>query len=127
MGRVDLGGQHKKLIEAAEHWVTGGTPKSPPSDLAEAAKAFGVILPAELTRQPSRDFLVLAENWPTVMMFERMETQWRAGPGGAIGLDYSVLLGDGGLFSLYGVRHRRAMLDDLRIMEVAALNKMREA
>ena len=124
---MHLGGQHKKLIEAAEHWVTGGTPKSPPPDLAEAAKAFGVILPAELTTQPSRDFLVLAENWPTVMMFERMETQWRSGPGGAIGLDYSVLLGPDGLFSLYGVRHRRAMLEDLRIMEVAALNKMREA
>ena len=107
--------------------MTGGTPKSPPSDLAEAAKAFGVILPAELTPQPPQDFLVLAENWPTVMMFERMETQWRVGTGGAIGLDYSVLLGPDGLFSLYGVRHRRAMLEDLRIMEVAALNKMREA
>lgn len=107
--------------------MTGGTPKSPPSDLAEAAKAFGVILPAELTLQPPRDFLVLPGNWHTVMMFERMETQWRAGPGGAIGLDYSVLLGPDGLLSLYGVRHRRAMLDDLRIMEVAALSKMREA
>lgn len=105
--------------------MTSGTPESPPSDLAEAAKAFGVILPAELTTQPSQDFLVLAENWSTVMMFERMETQWRVGASGAIGLDYNVLLGPEGLFSLYGVRYRRAMLDDLQIMEVAALNKMR--
>ena len=121
------GSQRGKLIEAAEYWVTGGTSKGPPSDLTDAARAFGVILPEDLTPQPPQDFLVLPANWRTVMMFERMETQWRSGPGGAIGLDYSVLLGSDGLFSLYGVRHRRAMLEDLRIMEVAALNKMREA
>ena len=57
-------------------------------------------------------------------MFFRIATQWRTGPGGAIGLDYSILLGPGGLFSLYQVADPAAMLEDLQVMEAAALGVM---
>jgi len=30
-------------------------------------------------------------NWPAFLLFNRMSTQWRAGAGGAIGLDYSCI------------------------------------
>jgi len=36
-------------------------------------------------------------------------------------MKYEVLLCSGGLFDLYNVEDRRTMLEDLRIMEAAAL------
>jgi hypothetical protein len=39
-------------------------------------------------------------------------------------MKYEVLLCSGGLFDLYNVKDRRAMLEDLRIMEAAALGEI---
>lgn len=56
------------------------------------------------------------------MMFLRMQTQWTVSMAGYVGLRYDVLLHSGGLFDLYCVEDRRAMLEGLRIMESAALS-----
>lgn len=67
--------------------------------------------------------------WPdcaqAVQLFNRMQTQWRAGSGGAFGLDY---------LAAYPLLDRMAqdkdewdsLLDDLRVMEDEALAAMHE-
>ena len=66
-------------------------------------------------------FEVWPENWNTVVMWCRVQTQWRTSAGGAIGLDYSVLAW---LFNMYAVDDPRALLEDLQAMEGAALAAM---
>ena len=68
--------------------------------------------------------IVWEENWETVLMFLRMQTQWMVTFGGVTGLKYEVLLSAGGLFDIYNVENRREMLEDLKIMEAAALTEM---
>ena len=63
------------------------------------------------------------QNWETVLMFLRMQTQWNVSMSGFVGLKYEVLLGAGGLFDLYNVDNRVAMLEDLKVMEAAALKE----
>ena len=63
------------------------------------------------------------QNWETVLMFLRMQTQWNVSMSGFVGLKYEVLLGAGGLFDLYNVSNRVAMLEDLKVMEAAALKE----
>jgi hypothetical protein len=61
---------------------------------------------------------------PALRLLQLMATQWRIGPGGASGLDYGVL---------FELMRRQPIaddlwnetLDDLRIMEMAALKEMR--
>ncbi|MFZ9654547.1 MAG: DUF1799 domain-containing protein [Limnohabitans sp.] len=73
---------------------------------------------------PKDDFEVWEENWPTVEMFLRIQTQWRvAGGMGAayVGLDYQAVAW---MFSLYNVEQPRQMLEDLQVMEAAALTAL---
>lgn len=55
------------------------------------------------------------------MMFLRMQTQWNVTMGGYVGLKYEVLLGAGGLMSLYDIENPRELLEDIQVMEAAAL------
>jgi hypothetical protein len=64
------------------------------------------------------DCYVWPENWPALLMFLRMETQWRIGFGGREGLDYSVLEW---LLKLYPEDNPRQLFEDLRVMEAAIL------
>ena len=41
--------------------------------------------------------------------------------GGYVGLKYEVLLGAGGLMSLYDIENPRELLEDIQAMEAAAL------
>ena len=66
---------------------------------------------------------VWPENWIAWSLFETLQTQWRAGPGGAIGLDYSVLADE--------LRSRDIPHDDhewlraeVRVMEATALQEI---
>jgi hypothetical protein len=68
--------------------------------------------------------VVWDENWDAVMMFLRMGTQWQMTMAGYSGMKYEVLLCAGGLFDLYDVKDRRGMLEDLQIMETAALAEL---
>jgi len=81
------------------------------------AAAFNVTIEEE---EPEL-FEVFPENWPVVQMFLRLQTQWRVGGMGLIGLDYGVAQW---LFSLYAVEDPTAMLEDLQVMEEAVLTAM---
>tara|TARA_B100001173_G_scaffold292513_1_gene284775 strand:- start:2282 stop:2545 length:264 start_codon:yes stop_codon:yes gene_type:complete len=72
-------------------------------------------------------FEVWEENWETVVMFLRMQTQWTVTMGGYVGLKYEVLLGASGLMSLYDVSNPREMLEDLQVMEAAALSELNKS
>ncbi len=73
------------------------------------------------------EFIVYEENWKTVEMFMRMQTQWNTSMGGFLGLKYEVLLVSGGLFDLYNVHKRRDVLEGLQIMEAAALSELNKS
>ena len=84
---------------------------------------LGIRLPAA----PPPDgatYEVWDENWETVLMFLRMQTQWNTTMAGYLGLKYDVLLMSGGLFDLYCIKDRAAMLEDLQVMESAALSEL---
>lgn len=51
-------------------------------------------------------------------MFLRAQTQWRTTMNGLLGLDYGVLAW---LFKMYAVEDPRALLEDLQVMEAAAM------
>ena len=53
-----------------------------------------------------------------VEMFLRVQTQWRTTMSGVIGLDYAALQW---LFRLYEVEEPRSLLEDLQVMEAAAM------
>lgn len=69
------------------------------------------------------------ELWPDVSpaasVFSRITTQWRAGPSGIYGLDYSVLPF---MFRMCEIRKSDwpDLLDDIREMEDAVLSKINE-
>lgn len=78
---------------------------------------LGVVLPNE--ELPSKDFEVWPENWPALQMFLRVQTQWRVGMNGLIGLDYGAVAW---LLSLYSeTDQHRELLEALQIMEGAVL------
>jgi len=54
-------------------------------------------------------------------MFLKLETQWRTGPRGLLGLDYRVAEW---LFSLYQTTRPRELLEDLRVMELTFLGEL---
>tara|TARA_B100002019_G_scaffold260532_1_gene246693 strand:- start:124 stop:399 length:276 start_codon:yes stop_codon:yes gene_type:complete len=74
----------------------------------------------------SQDFEVWEENWETVQMFLRVQTQWNVSMDGLVGLKYEVLLGSGGLFDLYNVKNRTDVLERLQVMEATALTELRK-
>ncbi len=89
---------------------------------------MGIELPPEPKEEKKeKDFVVYEENWETVSMFLRMQTQWDTTMGGYAGLRYEVLLLSGGLFDLYNVDKRRDMLEGLQIMEAAALPELNKS
>ena len=58
------------------------------------------------------------------MIFCNMQTQWTTSFGGFVGLRYEVLLMQGGMFDLYNITDRRKILEELQIMEAAALKEL---
>jgi hypothetical protein len=75
---------------------------------------FGLALP----EQPPTDFEVWEENWLALEMFLRCQTQWRTTMSGVLGLDYVAVAW---LLKLYEVENTRALLEDLQVMEAAAM------
>jgi len=82
-------------------------------------------LPKPKAEEPE-DFEVWEENWETVQMFLRAQTQWNVSMDGLVGLKYEVLLGSGGLFDLYNVENRTDVLERLQVMEATALTELRK-
>lgn len=68
---------------------------------------------------------VWPENWPAWVLFADLSTQWRVGFNGMTGLDYTPLM------RLLDREHPdandwRQTFDDVRHLEAAALDQMRE-
>lgn len=63
-------------------------------------------------------FGVWEENAEQVMMFMRLQTQWRVIDGGFVGLNYQSAEF---LFKIHSVADQATMMNDLQAMEMAAL------
>ena len=115
--------QGGKLKDAAVYWASGG--KRIEDHTQDDAKALGIVLPPSAPKdEDNGDFEVWDDNWDVLEMFLRMQTQWTTSMSGYVGLKYEILLCSGGLFDLYNVDNRREMLEDLRLMEAAALSEL---
>jgi len=65
-------------------------------------------------------FQVWEENWQVLEIFLKVQTQWRVGMGGLIGLDYSAVAW---VLKLVASEDQHlTLLDDLQIMERAVLS-----
>lgn len=66
------------------------------------------------------EFLVWPENWTAVQLFVRCDTQWVWTMGACLGLDYARVEA---VMRISGIPRRRQseLLDEIRIMERAAL------
>lgn len=67
------------------------------------------------------DVEVVPDVWESYLVFSAMSTQWRVGMNGATGLDYSVIPN---VLELLNIKNKAAVFDDLRIMEIKALELM---
>ena len=67
---------------------------------------------------PDTDFGVWEENAETIVMFMRLQTQWRVVEGAFLGLNYQSAEF---LFKIHSVADPAAMMNDLQAMEMAAL------
>ena len=61
--------------------------------------------------------------WPAVLMFLRVQSQWRVGTAGIVGLDYNAVRW---MFELYEVAEPRQLLDDLQIIEATVVEILNE-
>jgi len=86
--------------------------------LEKDAAAFGIALPEP---EPEPDFEVLPENWDALTLFLKVQTQWRTTMGGVIGLDYASVISTA---KLYEYENLGSVLQDLQVIEVAALAEM---
>ena len=68
-------------------------------------------------------FEVEPDAWPAVEAFLVCQTQWRMGPNGPVGLDYTAVAW---VFRLYKIANPAAVLADMQIIEgeiLAAIHK----
>lgn len=72
---------------------------------------MGIELPEE---KRDNDYEIIPDAYPAVSMFLRVQTQWRVGMGGVIGLDYGAVRW---LFELEGVSNSAELLEDLQVIE----------
>lgn len=80
--------------------------------------------PPEIEEKGSDVFVIWPENWNVVLLFLKVQTQWRTGGSGVIGLDYGVVLDI--IDRLHPSGDSMAMLDDLQIMEFRATELINE-
>lgn len=97
------------MVEA----LLGGLP-----DHREVDKALAFFGLYREVQAPAPEVLVWPEHWDALHLFMRLLTQWRYGPAGRTGLDYTAALA---LMWRVPLRRRDRLLDELRAMEVVAL------
>lgn len=88
--------------------------KSPAQEANPSLAAIAAIL------APARDFEVWPENMPAINLYLTVQTQWRAGASGLIGLDHNVVLAHMSRMHLTDRQHTW-LFDDIRAIEGAAL------
>ncbi len=64
------------------------------------------------------------DNWDAFELFAALQTQWRSGMAGPVGLDYTAIEP---VMRLQGIkkRDRREVFESVRLMELEALSVMR--
>jgi hypothetical protein len=74
---------------------------------------------------PDTAYDVWPDNWSAVRVFEAMSTQWRTGPRGATGMDYTAIPQ---VAWMLGIKRPELseIFNDLRLMEAEALLVMSE-
>lgn len=85
---------------------------------------FGLAVPDRETKP--KTFAILPENMDALGWFLKLQTQWRVGMNGPVGLDYGVFIQcakDEGVKR----RDRVWILEDLRLMEREYLGAVRQA
>ena len=90
--------------------------------LQASAEGLGFSLPADLLPSPEPAcFEVMAENWSTVDLFLRCQTQWRLRPDGRLaGLDYQAVLA---MATLYQVAAMPDVMERLQVIEHTILKE----
>ncbi|NUW66960.1 DUF1799 domain-containing protein [Vibrio coralliilyticus] len=71
-------------------------------------------------------YRVWPENWPALVLFDRLSTQWRVGVSGLVGLDYPALYP---LLDRVATdpAHWERLLEGVRAIEIGALDALAEA
>ena len=82
---------------------------------------MGIELPDQLASDGDDDFLVIPEAWPAVELFIKVQTQWRAGGSGIIGLDYNAVRW---LMDLSETKDQMQMLEDLQVIEAKVIERL---
>lgn len=77
----------------------------------------------KLEEQQARDTEVWPDNWPVLLVFDDLMSQWNVGMNGVIGLRYEALPL---VLELHGIKRKRQleMFDGLRVMERAAITEI---
>ena len=108
------GQQAKKLTGAVDYLFNHGGANN--DDILKDAEVLGIELPDDLLKE--RNYEVWKEHENVVLTFLRVQTQWRTGPNGYIGLDYGVVFQ---VCKLYKIKDMKTLFEDLQIMEMRAL------
>lgn len=61
--------------------------------------------------------------WPALQLFLMVQTQWRSGPSGLLGLDYNAVRW---VMELQGITEPLATLDDLQVIEARVVEIVNE-
>lgn len=79
-----------------------------------------------IDKNPEEDFFeVEPDAWPAVEIFLKLQTQWIPNPaGGIMGLNYVAV---SFVFDVYKIENRAEMLEDLRMIELGVLSKIKES
>ena len=89
-------------------------------ELAEDFRRFGLV--PEKPANRGEDFAVHPDNWNAVRLFLSAASQWRFTEGIPVGLDYSGVAVSA---RAKGLRLGGRLLEQLQVMEQAALEKLR--
>jgi len=114
----------KKLIDAARYWVLGsdGYDDQTIQDLMVSGAPDDVIESVKRQMQ-SQPFVIHADCWTPFDLFQNCDTQWRFADGIGVGLDFTGVLS---VMKFLGLHPNRALFEDLKTMERAALSAAAE-
>lgn len=117
-----------KLKRAAAHWArrrTGTADHSKPAALTKETRSdfekLGVKREALPQAKPQEHFGVWEANWPALLLFLDLQTQWVIVPGengfAYVGLNYQAVES---FMNIAETENRKAMMKDLQVMEGVA-------
>ena len=81
---------------------------------------MGIELPEP---EQAEHYEVEPDAWPALQLFPMVQTQWRSGPSGLLGLDYNAVRW---VMELQGITEPLATLDDLQVIEARVVEIVNE-